>query len=206
MHDVGPSRKTAGVRTGGRSERVVAAVLDAALMELAAVGYTALRLDDVATRAGVAKTTIYRRWPAKFDLVGDALRRVRAWHDPLPDTGDVRQDILQLVDRGIRLVNTSQGRAVARVMTTESGDTEFDHLARQMRDESRAYRTRIIQRAIDRGELPADTDAVIVMEAIFGPIMSRIVKFHEKVDRATRERIIDLVITGAEHGGGRKRK
>jgi AcrR family transcriptional regulator len=206
VQDVGPARKTVGVRTGGRSERVVASVLEAALMELAAVGYTALRLDDVATRAGVAKTTIYRRWPTKIELLGDALRDVTAWHEPIPDTGDVRADIHALLERAIRLVNTPEGRAVARVMTTESADEEFTKLARQMRDESRAYRARIIRAAIDRGELPPDTDSVIVMDAIFAPIMSRVVKFGEKVDRATRERIVDLVITGAEHGGGRKRR
>lgn len=203
MNDAGPSRKTAGVRTGGRSERVVAAVLDAALMELAAVGYTALRLDDVATRAGVAKTTIYRRWPTKIDLVGDALRQVTSWHDPLPNHGDVRQDILSLLERAVRLVNTAQGRAMARVMTTESVAGEFEKLARQMRDDSRAYRARIIANAVARGDLPPDTDATMVMDSIFAPIMSRIVKFGEKVDHATRERIVDLVITGAEHGGGR---
>lgn len=203
MQDVGPTRKTVGVRTGGRSERVVASVLDAALMELAAVGYTALRLDDVATRAGVAKTTIYRRWPTKIDLVGEALRLVTAWHDPLPNLGDVRSDILALLDRSVRLANTAQGRAVARVMTTEAAGGEFERLARQMRDDSRAYRARVIDAAVARGELPEGTDANIVMDAIFAPIMIRIVKFGEKVDRATRERIVDLVITGAEHGGGR---
>lgn len=206
MQDVGPTRKTGGVRTGGRSERVVASVLDAALKELATVGFTALRLDDVATRAGVAKTTIYRRWPTKIELVGEALRRVTAWHDPLPNHGNVRDDILALLDRGIRLVSTPQGRAVARVMTTEAVDGEFERLARQMRDDSRRYRARVINAAIARGELPEDTDANLIMDSIFAPIMSRIIKFGEKVDRATRERIVDLVITGAEHGGGRLAK
>lgn len=175
-------------------------------MELASVGYTALRLEDVATRAGVAKTTIYRRWPTKFDLVGDALRNVTAWYEPIPDTGDVRADILLLIDRAIRLMNEDEGRALARVMTTEHGDAEFERLAKQMRDESRGYRARIIQNAIDRGDLPADTDANVVTDSIFAPIMSRIVKWNEKIDRGTRERIVDLVITGAEHGGGKRKK
>lgn len=175
-------------------------------MELASVGYTALRLEDVATRAGVAKTTIYRRWPTKFDLVGDALRNITSWYGPIPDTGDVRADILLLIDRAIRLVSQDAGRALARVMTTEHGDADFERLAMQMRDESRAYRGRIIQNAIDRGDLPRDTDANIVTDSIFAPIMSRIVKWNEKIDRGTRERIVDLVITGAEHGGGKRKK
>lgn len=201
---VGPSRKTVGVRTGGRSERVVAAVLEAALTELAAVGYTALRLEDVATRAGVAKTTVYRRWPTKIDLIDAALRQATSFHDPLPDTGDVRRDIDAMLDRTLRLLATGAGRAIARVMTTESAEEEFTKLARQLRDDSRAYRARLIERAVERGQLPADTDPILVMDSIYAPIMSRLVKFGEKVDRATRERIVDLVITGAEHGGGRR--
>jgi AcrR family transcriptional regulator len=201
----GPGRKTTGARTGGRSERVVASVLEAAITELAEVGYTAFRLDDVATRAGVAKTTIYRRWPTKIELIGDALRKVTAWHEPLPDTGSIRTDILTLLDRGICLMATGEGLALARVMTTEPGDPDFLRLAKQMRDESRAYRGRLVTRAIERGELPKGTDAGIMMDSIFAPIMSRIVKWNETVDKKTRERIVDLIVTGAEHGGGKKR-
>lgn len=204
--DLGSARRTAGVRTGGRSERVVASVHEAAVAELAAVGYGALRLEDVATRAGVAKTTIYRRWPTKLELVEDAFRSVTAWHEPLPATGSVRGDILALIDRAVAYCKTEQGRAISRIVTTEFGDADFERIARTMRDESRAYRARIVEAAVARGELPDDTDAVIVMDAIFAPIMSRIVKFGETVDRKTRERIVDLVITGAEHGGGKKKR
>lgn len=204
--DLGPARRTVGVRTGGRSERVVASVLEATVAELAAVGYGALRLEDVASRAGVAKTTIYRRWPTKLELVQEAFRHLTAWHEPLPDTGSVRGDILALIDRAVALCKTEQGRAISRVITTEFGDAEFEKIARNMRDESRAYRARIVESAIARGELPADTDPIIVLDAIFAPIMSRIVKFGEHVDRKTRERFVDLVITGAEHGGGRKKR
>lgn len=185
---------------------MVASVLEATLAELGAVGYTALRLDDVATRAGVAKTTVYRRWATKIDLVGEALRRVTAWHEPIPDTGSVRADILALLSRAVRLLDSGEGRALARVVTTESGDEDFLRLAKRLREDARAHRNRIIERAVARGELPRDTDGVLVMDAIFAPIMSRIVKFGEKVDGPTRERIVDLVITGAEHGGGRKKR
>ena len=206
MVDIGPARKTSGVRTGGRSERIVASVIEAALAELAAVGYGALRLEDVATRAGVAKTTIYRRWPTKLDLIEDAFRIVTPFNEPLPDTGAVRTDIVALIDRSIALLKTEHGRALSRMITTESGDDDFMRIAKTMRDESRVYRARIVEAAIARGELPADTDATIVMDAVFTPIMIRIVKYGETIDRKTRERIVDLVVTGAEHGGGRKKR
>ncbi|MBX3227351.1 MAG: TetR/AcrR family transcriptional regulator [Labilithrix sp.] len=195
------------MRTGGRSERVVAAVLGAAVAELAEVGYGAFRLEDVAARAGVAKTTVYRRWPAKIDLVEAALRSVvRLRDEDIPDTGTARGDVLALLDRSVRLMGTSSGRAVARVMTTEGGDEDFQRLAKRIRDESRAYRARVIERAVARGELPASTDAYLVLDCIFAPVMSRILKFGESVDKKTRERLVDLVLTGAEHGGGRMKR
>ena len=85
-----------GVRTGGRSERVREAVLAAALHELTVNGYAALSVEAVASRAGVNKTTIYRRWPTLDDLLVDALM---TWsHDaiPGPDTGSIETDLLAL--------------------------------------------------------------------------------------------------------------
>src|SRR5262249_40598485 len=79
-------------RIGGRSERVVRAVLAATTAELGRVGYAALRMEDVATTAGVNKTTVYRRWPTKADLVGAAMRGLGAPAQPAPDTGSLRGD------------------------------------------------------------------------------------------------------------------
>ena len=66
---LGPARRTEGVRVQGRSARVVEIVLKATAEELGRVGFLALRIDDVAERSGVNKTTIYRRWASKEELV-----------------------------------------------------------------------------------------------------------------------------------------
>ncbi len=204
MTDLGHGRRTVGLRKGGRSERVVASILESALTELAAVGYAALRVDDVAIRAGVAKTTVYRRWPTKSELVHAAIRVTASSDDELPDTGDVRRDIALHLDRSIRILATPAGRALARLVTTEGGDPEVDRLCRALKEEIRAHRRQIIVRAQSRGDLPREVDADLVMDCIFTVVMSRIVRFGETIDRPTRERLIDLVVTGAEHGGGTK--
>src|SRR5579871_6243993 len=73
-----PRRATAGVRSGGRSARIVAAVLDAAIDALSRASYAAVSIEDVAAAAGVNKTTVYRRWPTRAALVGAALARLAA--------------------------------------------------------------------------------------------------------------------------------
>src|SRR5512138_898011 len=87
------SRRTGvrAARVGGRSERVVRDVLAAAAAEMARVGYVALRVEDVAARAGVNKTTVYRRWPTKADLVRDVLCGLGGDQHEAPDTGSLER-------------------------------------------------------------------------------------------------------------------
>ena len=198
----GPARRTTGARTGGRSERVVASILSAALTELAHVGYVALRLEDVASRAGVAKTTVYRRWPTKAELVRDAVTQTVARETPLPDTGSLRTDMRVMLERTMALMSTPEGMAVARLITTESVDPEVEELCRNLREQARSHRASLIVRAQERGELPAEADAMLITDSVFAVAMSRLIRYGERLDRATCERLIDLVVTGAEQGGG----
>jgi len=202
----GPTRRTVGLRTGGRSERVVAAVLEATLAEVGRVGFAALRLEDVSERAGVAKTTLYRRWPTKALLVFDALR-CAVVHEEIPDTGSLRADLLLMVERVQRKMSTPEGRAIARLVTTEGADkdsVELEALLREFREGFRVRRVRVVDQAKERGLLPADVDGHLILDAVYGAISSKLLRFGERTDRATCERLIDLVVTGAEHGGGTK--
>src|SRR5262245_2839968 len=93
--------KGALVRAGGKSplvrgEPVVRGILGAALTELARTGYGALRIEDVAARAGVNKTTVYRRWSTKEDLVRAALLSITNDRFTPPNTGSLRTDLLQI--------------------------------------------------------------------------------------------------------------
>lgn len=201
---VAAPRRTAGVRTGGRSERIVAAALAAALAELADVGYASLRLEDVAARAGVAKTTLYRRWPTKAALVRAAIHVAMRADTALPDTGSLRADLLAMLERTTKLMETPEGRAIARLVTIDRADPEVDQLSRTLRDDARERRAAIVIRAQERDELPASADPYLVTEAIWALVMSRLLRFGERLDRASAERLVDLVVTGAEHGGGRR--
>src|SRR6266496_6224804 len=93
----------------GRGPKVRAAVLAATLAELAGTGYAALTVENVARRAGVHKTTIYRRWKDRESLVTDAMTELAATQVPFPDTGDIDTDLRRLArsDRKSTRLNSS---------------------------------------------------------------------------------------------------
>jgi AcrR family transcriptional regulator len=192
-----------GARTGGRSQRVVSTVLRVAAEEIALHGYAALRVEHVAERAGVNKTTVYRRWPTKADLAEAAMRAFFGQDEPLPDTGSVRSDLVEMVRRAVAVARTAEGRAFMRLIAVESGDPEVDALRRALRSSMMEHRVELIERAQQRGELPSGIDARVLLDAIFVPIVSRVGRYEEDVDPATAEAFVDLALAGVQNGAGR---
>src|SRR5688500_15054981 len=98
------TRRTGNARTRGRAAKVVDRVVKATAEELSRVGYAAMRVEDVAARSGVHKTTIYRRWPTKEDLVAATITTMirrsdrRAAIDTGTVRGDLRQSLLGVLD------------------------------------------------------------------------------------------------------------
>ncbi|MDI3289434.1 TetR/AcrR family transcriptional regulator [Polyangium sp. 15x6] len=196
------SRRTEGTRAGGRAERVVAAVLTATQEELGCVGYGALRMEDVAARSGVAKTTIYRRWPTKAELVAASLRAVNAEQEP-PDTGTLRGDLLAVVMGAVRTCQTKTGRGIVRMLQTELADPEVEALSRGLRDRNRQRNQALLERGITRGELPADVNTELVLDLIFGGIYGRLIHRGEDVSEDYAAAAIDTVLAGARAGAAR---
>lgn len=159
-------RRTQGV-LGGRSVFVVRRVLDAALHELAHSGYAEFRVEAVAAKAGVNKTTIYRRWPTKGALITQVVAQLSAplWEQRLPDTGDLQEDLLLAFTQRHTFARKVQGRAWARLLE-ERSRPEVEGIISEVvtgrRDEWRG----MIDRAIRRGELPSGTDPRLVLELI----------------------------------------
>src|SRR5687768_17134081 len=117
------TRRTAKVRVRGRAADVVARVMNATAHELGRAGYAALRIEDVAERSGVNKTTIYRRWPGKSDLVLEVInQQVAAALGQRPeglsfDTGTLRGDLRASLLMGFGLSPTQMG--ILRIIQTE---------------------------------------------------------------------------------------
>jgi AcrR family transcriptional regulator len=183
-----------------RAERVVRDVLEATLDELAKTGFAALSVEAVAVRAGVNKTTIYRRWPTKGELVTAALVRFSSEVET-PDTGTVRGDLLALAASGRALISTRRGRGLLRTMLAEGITPALREISRNVHKRQDAQYDLILRRGVARGELPAKMDRNIVADAIKGTLMHRML-----LDRGTFEpryvrRLVDLVLAGAAMAG-----
>jgi AcrR family transcriptional regulator len=139
-----------------RGEQLEQAILDATWAELRDVGYTGLTIEGVAARAGTSKPVIYRRWSSRAELVLAAWsRQAPVMHAP-PETGSLRSDLLALFTRIAHRVDTMMSEMIAGVMGEAFRHPEVTAILRErLRTAplSDAVRS-IVDRAVDRGELP----------------------------------------------------
>jgi AcrR family transcriptional regulator len=190
-----------GIRTGGRSARVRAAILAATLDELIDTGYAALTIDNIAMRAGVNRTTIYRRWNNREELVIDALADWVGRDIPIPDTGSVEGDLRALAVAVSDLLNSPLGRAVlGTVVATRNRIPELVDATIRFFDERHHRAAPIVERAIARGELPRDTDTIELFTALRAPLYYRVVTTGEQLDDTVVERAVDVVLSAARAG------
>lgn len=159
-------RRTQGI-LGGRSDQVVRRVLDAAIGELARSGYAGFRMDEVASRAAVNKTTIYRRWPTRAALITALVERMRTplRARPLPDTGHLERDLVEAFTRRFTVGRKVEGRAWARLLE-ERHNREVEPIIGPAVDERRDEWRAMVTRAIERGELPPGTDAQLLLHLV----------------------------------------
>ncbi|MET0390488.1 MAG: TetR/AcrR family transcriptional regulator [Polyangiales bacterium] len=188
------TRRTGSERQGGRAADVVARVVAATFDELSRVGYAAMRVEDIAARSGVNKTTIYRRWPTKAELLTTAVVESSKVRMPRTDTGTLRGDLHASLSAAFDLKPYEQG--VLRVMQMERSLPDVGAFAQRMRDELREMRMAMVRRGIARGELPRGVDIALVVELISAPVQ-RALLFNETLDSAGIHRMLDVVLAGA---------
>ncbi len=191
---------TGEVRRPGRPRdaRVDRSILDATLDLFLEDGFDAMSIESVAERAGVGKTTIYRRWQSKEELVVATIDTLYEGLE-VPDTGDVRADLTSVVKHMHGLIqNTKAGRALPRMAGEVARDTPLGraYMKNVMTPRVRAAGA-ALQRAKERGELREDLDVQIAVASIIGPMMflvltGRIVNFGDDL----AERLVDQAIDG----------
>ena len=189
-----------GLRTGGRSARVRESILSAAFNELIENGYAELSVEAVASRAGVNKTTIYRRWPTLEDLLVDALT---TWSLDIPvsDTGDFETDLLAVGNELADLLNGGIGRQiVAFVLTAGLRSAQLREATRRYFDHQAERATPAVNRAIERGELPANCDARALLATLRAPLFYRMVTTGDPIDEELVTHAVRLTLTAARAG------
>ena len=160
-------------RPGGRAADVVTAVHAATIALLREQGYERMEIPTIAERAGVNKTSIYRRWPGKAELVLDvALARIRD-EVPLPDTGTLRGDLVALL-RAIAAVNSTPfANGLLRALISREHEAGIGKLRERFWNERYSISEEVLRRAIARGDLPARTDTRLMLEMAVAPLFLR---------------------------------
>lgn len=140
----------------------------AALVEL---GWGKLTMGDVAARAGVAKTTLYRRWASKSELVVDAVAALLG-ELSLPDLGSLQADVEGVVRQFAALLDRPETKTALMAVVSES--TRDPGLARRIREAIVDPQKRLVvegrRRARERGELPADSEDEATTDLVFDVI------------------------------------
>jgi AcrR family transcriptional regulator len=180
-----------------RGEPVVNGVLVATIEELARVGYRAFRIEEVALRAGVNKTTIYRRWPTKGELVREALACKARDKMVIPETGTLRTDLLTMGRTMVELSTSPEGQSVIRMLVAEGSDPEVADLTRSMRKEHEAQPKAMLASAVRRGELLPDVDHMVLVDAFVGAVHHKIFMMKEPATETFLGRLVDLLLLGA---------
>lgn len=191
-------------RRPGRPRSVAAdeAILDATVDLLAEQGFLGLSIEAVAARAGVAKTTVYRRWPTKDDLLMDAVACIKGAH-PEPRGESVRDDLIETLTRMRDAWFKGRfGRLMARLA---ADGLERPELYREGRERfvapRRASTRRVIERGIAEGGIRGDVDPDWVITLLVAPIISAALTHQDELPKQQLEFIVDTVLAGLRPAG-----
>jgi len=174
-------------------------ILDAALEVLAETGYDGMTIDMVAARAKAGKATLYRRWASKGELVIEAVACMKKI-DPesIPDTGTLRGDLVAMIKPHAMHDADKKLRIMGGMTSMLARDPELADAAYAAIVEPRASVNRLLlQRAIDRGEIPADTDIEMISMVSQSMATYRTIMLRKPVDREFLISVIDGVLMPA---------
>jgi AcrR family transcriptional regulator len=188
----------ATARRGGRPRRseTEQAILQATRELLVEAGVHGLTIEKVAARAGVAKTTIYRRWRDKDELALAVVLDMVEQVVQLPELGDTRAELLAFVNAAVEVLgSTLMGRVMQGLVSDLATDPE---LARAFRDRVVSVRDaeveRLVERGIARGDLRPGTDPETAHELLIGPVYYRLLLTGQPLNGAFARRTVDAVM------------
>jgi AcrR family transcriptional regulator len=152
-----------------RSSQSHQAMLQAALELLTEVGFAAMTIDAIAARAGIGKTTIYRRYTSKEELVADAIESIRS-DIVIPDTGNLQSDIDTLIENAAQITLNPVGRqTVAMIISSASSNPQFARIywTKYLEPRRQAFAV-VLERAKARNEIQADLDSDLIFDTMSG--------------------------------------
>jgi AcrR family transcriptional regulator len=171
------------------------AICDATLALLLEVGYDRMSMNAIAARAHASKATIYRRWPGKQELVLDAVKARGVGLTVAEDTGSLRGDLVATYRSAVHGSAADDADLIAGVLRAMRTAPELADCVRSQVIESKCDVSRIIvARAVARGELPAETDPLILHEVASALWFHRVLVVGGPVDDAFIAHVVDDVL------------
>jgi AcrR family transcriptional regulator len=157
-------------------------------------GFAGASVDEITRRSGVAKTTIYRHWPTRADLLRDACLNIGTPLD-VPDTGSLEGDLTALMTSFAHLLRSAKWTSVLpSVIDAAERDPDIAAMYSTLQEGYSVPFRSIIQRAVRRGELPKTTDAALLVAALTGPLFYRRWFSREPLTSAFAKGIVRLVL------------
>jgi AcrR family transcriptional regulator len=180
--------------TPTRSERARQAVLDVTADLVAEVGVERTTIDEIANRSGVAKTTIYRHFASKEVLVVEAVHAC-TYIPVVTDTGSLRDDLISCFSGTTKASYDGRlGDMMLSLMDAAQRDPELGRLVRAQTDQRRRFATTLIERAVARGDLPADVDVDLLVTLLAGPLVYTKLVRRQRVTDELVAAVVDTVL------------
>lgn len=193
-------RKRIARRDAGRARGapIVRAVLARTMEELAESGLERLSVERIARKAQVNKTSVYRRWPSRGELVAAALEQVLSgMAAQIPDTGSLREDLLGMLEAVSRLAGSPAGRGLMlAALSPASGDSVAALAARKLEAQASGPVRTLITRAQRRGEWRRGAAAEVLLSSLVGAVLHRSMLERQPVTRRWLASLVDLVLLG----------
>ncbi|MFF8658050.1 TetR/AcrR family transcriptional regulator [Streptomyces huasconensis] len=195
------TRKQEGEAGGPRRK---AEIFTATLDMLGSLGYDSLTIEGVAQRSGVNKTTIYRWWSSKSELLRDALLHSHMLRFDLPDTGSLRGDLTELAERVQDLLDDEHRRTIVEAALVGAVRHQaMRELVVSFLDDRFGRHQPVFERAMARGDLPRDADPAPLVDAMAGALWMRVlVRRGDVADTYTRD-LVDMLMDGARRSATR---
>ncbi|MFH0180298.1 TetR/AcrR family transcriptional regulator [Streptomyces cacaoi] len=191
----GSGRRHHGNRHG-RSEQARLAVLQVADGLLVEKGFAGVTMEGIAARAGVAKQTIYRWWKSKTDVLMDAFLQDATEDLTAPDSGDIALDLRDYLRRLAWFLSESDPGAVFKALIAQAQhDPVFAQDFRSRYLDGQRRRDRLpLERAVDRGQLPADLDMAAETDQLVGPLYYRVLVTDEPIGHEFTDGLVDAFL------------
>lgn len=164
-------KKARGRQRSSKSQEAILAATAELLMQKPLREIT---IEAIASKAGVGKVTIYRRWPTKAYVALDAFRRILARNIPVSDTGNIRTDLTTLLRYSLDLAAMPEGKIVGQFLAETQDDPQFallfrDKVVRPRRDAI----GELLDRAAKRGEINSNVDKDFIIDLLYAPLIFR---------------------------------